>query len=87
MANFTSKAIGNWNATGQTTWNEVGYPVAGDGVTVQNTHIVTQVQNEACAGLTIDSGGELDMATYNLANSSTTDVTGTLRIGASSGTG
>jgi hypothetical protein len=36
---FTSKATGNWSATGQTTWNEVGVPASGDRVTI--THAVT----------------------------------------------
>lgn len=39
-ATFTSKASGNWSATGQTTWNEPGSPVGGDTVTVNLTHAV-----------------------------------------------
>ena len=40
-AAFTSKATGNWSATGQTTWNEVGAPAAGDTVTINTGHVVT----------------------------------------------
>lgn len=39
MAAFTSKANGNWSASGQTTWNEVGVPGNGDTVTI--SHNVT----------------------------------------------
>lgn len=38
---FTSKASGNWSATGQTTWNEVGAPGDGDWVTIASGHTVT----------------------------------------------
>ncbi len=41
MAAFTSKASGNANAGGQTTWNEVGVPGDGDTATVQAGHTVT----------------------------------------------
>lgn len=40
MAAFTSKASGLWSATGQTTWNEVGAPAAGDSVTINTGHVV-----------------------------------------------
>lgn len=40
MATFTSKASGLWSATGQTTWNEVGAPAAGDTVTINAGHVV-----------------------------------------------
>jgi hypothetical protein len=87
MASFTSKVSGNWNAAGQTTWNEVGTPGAGDDVTIQNTHVVTQVQNEACAGIVVDAGGELDNATFNLVNSSTSVFSGKHTMGVSADTG
>lgn len=54
MATFTSKATGEWQATGQTTWNEVGYPQAGDVVVINPTHTVTTTQTEACDGLVIN---------------------------------
>ena len=40
MAAFTSKATGNWSASGQTTWNEVGVPGDGDTVSI-GAHTVT----------------------------------------------
>lgn len=40
MAAFTSKATGNWSASGQTTWNEVGVPGSGDTVSI-GAHTVT----------------------------------------------
>lgn len=39
-ATFTSKASGLWSATGQTTWNEVGAPAAGDTVTINAGHVI-----------------------------------------------
>jgi len=42
-ATFTSKANGNWSASGQTTWNETGVPGVGDTITI--THTVTVDQN------------------------------------------
>ena len=44
---FTSKATGNWNATGQTTWNEVGYPGPGSTVTIANGHTITVTANQS----------------------------------------
>lgn len=41
MAAFTSKATGNWGASGQTTWNEVGVPGNGDTVSIAGPHVVT----------------------------------------------
>lgn len=62
MGAFTSKATGNWNAAGQTTWNEVGTPGAGDTATIQNTHTVTVTADQAVDGVTTDSGGSLTVA-------------------------
>jgi len=87
MAAFTSKATGNWNTTGQTTWNEVGAPGAGDTVTIQNTHVVTQVQNEASASLTVDNGGTWAQSTFNQACSGNVIVNGTHTGGASADAG
>lgn len=39
-AAFTSKASGNWSASGQTTWNQSGVPGSGDTVTIQAGHTV-----------------------------------------------
>lgn len=41
MAAFTSKATGNWSASGQTTWNETGVPGDGDTVTIAAGHVIT----------------------------------------------
>lgn len=41
MAAYTSKATGNWDASGQTTWNEVGVPGNGDTVTIAINHTIT----------------------------------------------
>jgi hypothetical protein len=87
VMDFTSKATGNWNADGLTTWNEEGYPGAGDSVLIQNTHDVTQVQNEASAGIIINAGGILDLDTFNNVNSSSTTVNGELDISVSDDTG
>ncbi len=40
-AAFTSKADGNWSASGQTTWNESGVPGDGDTVTIGAGHDIT----------------------------------------------
>lgn len=67
MAAFTSKATGNWNADGQTTWNEAGVPDLGDTVTINSPHVVT-VPRISFVGygtdttLTIASGAELAIA-------------------------
>lgn len=69
MAAFTSKATGNWSASGQTTWNEVGVPGAGDTVTIQNGHIVTidsAISTGASgatgsAAVTVNSGARLNI--------------------------
>ncbi len=54
MATFTSKADGNWNASGQTTWNESGVP--GDGDTVTLSHNVTITAN-VTVGSSPSTGG------------------------------
>lgn len=68
MAAFTSKAAGNWSASGQTTWNEVGVPGNGDTVTI--THAITvdaatTVGTSGATGtaaVTINSGGTVTVA-------------------------
>lgn len=50
MATFTSKAAGDWSASGQTTWNEAGVPASGDTVTVN--HAITVDTNT-----TVGAGG------------------------------
>lgn len=83
MADFTSKATGNWDAEGQTTWNEAGHPGAGDTVTIQNGHTVTLDSATSCTTLTIDAGGTLTDATNNqgIDVSGVTTVNGTLTCG------
>lgn len=83
---FTSKATGNWNAVGETTWNEEGYPQSGDGVTIQNTHVVTLVGNEVCSTIAVNAGGGLDIATFNLI-CGVLSLSGDLTIGVSADQG
>ncbi|HWR49935.1 MAG TPA: hypothetical protein VN428_14125, partial [Bryobacteraceae bacterium] len=45
-AAFTSKADGNWNSAGQTTWTQTGIPGAGDTITI--THTITCEAGQAC---------------------------------------
>ncbi len=75
MAAFTSKAAGDWSASGQTTWNEVGIPGAGDTVTITHAITVTDariigtypvagtdvVTVNAGGTLSINSGGQLTL--------------------------
>lgn len=65
MATFTDKANGNWNAAGQTTWNEAGVPGTGDDVTISG-FTVTMTQSETCGSIDIQSGGSLDLGSYTL---------------------
>lgn len=56
MTAFTSKAAGNWSASGQTTWNEAGVPGNGDTATLTHAIAVdtnTTVGTSGAAG-TID---------------------------------
>lgn len=67
MAFFTSKATGNWSASGQTTWNESGIPGFGDRVTINNSHVVTVDLNSiggdgSDSAITILAGGTLTLA-------------------------
>jgi len=59
MASFSSKATGNWDAEGASTWNEAGHPATGDTATIQNGHVVSIFGSEACGNVTINSGGTL----------------------------
>lgn len=81
---FTSKASGNWDAEGETTWNEPGHPQTIDAsVVIQNGHTVTLDSVATCYTLTIDSGGVLTDATNNvgLTVNYWTRVSGTLTCG------
>lgn len=68
-AAFTSKADGNWSASGQTTWNEVGVPGNGDTVTIGAGHDITVDVNTTIG----DSPG-------TAANVITVNTTGTITV-------
>ena len=55
MADFTSKATGNWSAMGQTTWNEPGRPSFGHSVLINSPHVVT-VDVDSTGGDGTDAG-------------------------------
>jgi len=86
MASFTSKATGNWDAEGATTWNEAGHPGDSDTVTIQNGHTVTLDSATECASLTVDVGGVLTDVTNNVGftNYGATVVNGTFTCGTAS---
>lgn len=75
MAAFTSKATGNWSSGGQTTWNEVGVPGAGDTVsiaahtiTVSDTRIIgTSPNNNTTKVIDITSGSGVLIVNGSLA--------------------
>ncbi len=54
MAAFTSKAAGNWSASGTTTWTQAGVPGANDTVTI--SHAIT-VDTNTTIGLTAFTTG------------------------------
>lgn len=59
---FTSKASGDWDAVGQTTWNEINSPISADTAQINNTHVVridAGTGNEACLSIDVQSGGAL----------------------------
>lgn len=59
-ATFTSKATGDWSATGQTTWNETGSPGAADTVTINSGHVVDYDADFTHTGtITVNDGGTL----------------------------
>lgn len=63
MAAFTSKAAGDWNAEGQTSWNEAGHPVAGDTVTLG--HNMTAKASVACATVVSSAPGTNRTLTFD----------------------
>ena len=78
MASFTSKASGNWTATGLTTWNEANSPVAGDTVSIATGHRITVNSNVAAASITIAGTGGIDVtSTCTITLSSTVTNNGT----------
>ena len=87
MAAFTGKAAGNWTAAGQTTWNEVGTPVAGDTVDLNGFAVVMDVTALPVGGGTITSlttgvaGGQLTVDLAGLGNSAIDIATMTAAAG------
>ena len=79
-AAFTDKAAGNWNASGQTTWNEVGTPGTTDTVTI-DTYTITMTQSEACLSISVEVGGTLIIDAVG----NSTDITLTWDDAANSG--
>ena len=53
MAAFTGKANGNWSAVGQTTWNEVGTPAAGDTVDLNGKTVAMDIADIPAGGGTL----------------------------------
>lgn len=80
-AAFTSKANGGWDQAGQTTWNEVGVPGAGDTVDI-STHAIFLESSVTVTSLTISNvAGSLtttDGTDWDLTVSGVTSITGTL---------
>ena len=64
MANISSAATGDWNAT--STWSGGVVPVAGDLVTILNTHDVTLTQDQPAGAVVINSGGTLTGGGFKL---------------------
>jgi hypothetical protein len=84
MAAFTSKANGNWSATGATTWNEAGAPGAGDTVTISHAVTVdvnTTVGDSPVAGTTVVSVGTAAGATLTIADGVVFTVRGDILYG------
>jgi hypothetical protein len=84
MANFTSKADGDWNADGQTTWNEAGHPDgADDTAAIATTHDITASVGIVCGAVTIAGTGTLNTgASAATITSITNNGTGALTIDA-----
>ncbi len=78
MAAFTSKASGNWSASGTTTWTQSGVPGNGDTVTIGTGHAIIVDVNT-----TIGASGAADSVAVQITATGTlevaTGVTFTLR--------
>jgi len=85
MANIVSQATGDWDVGA--TWVGGVAPVLTDSAQIANTHVVTQKQHEAIAGIIVDVGGTWDQSTFNNVNSVAVALSGTHIIGVSSDTG
>ena len=64
MANISSAATGDWNAT--STWSGGAVPVAGDLVTILSGHNVTLTQDQPTGVVVINSGGTLTGGGFKL---------------------
>lgn len=84
MAAYTSKASGDFNADGQTTWNEVGHPDgADDTAAIATGHAITAAAAVVCGAITIAGTGSLvAQAAANTITSITNNGTGVCTIGA-----
>ena len=83
-AAFTSKATGNWSTEGQTTWTEVGHPVAGDTVSI-GAHTITVDVASACASITFSAAGTLACGANAVTMTSTFTLNATGTLTASTG--
>ena len=64
MANISSAATGDWNAT--SSWSGGAVPVAGDLVTILSGHNVTLTQDQPAGAVVINSGGTLTGGGFKL---------------------
>jgi hypothetical protein len=87
MASFTSKTSGDFNATGQTTWNEVGSPTSSDTVTINTSHAITSSASWACLSLVILGTGSFVASDTGSCGSITNSGSGTLTLGSGTFTG
>ena len=81
MANISSAATGDWNAT--SSWSGGAVPVAGDKVTILNTHDITLTQDQPAGAVIINSGGTLTGGGFKL---TLNDAAGTTFIFSNVGT-
>jgi surface protein len=88
---YYSRQTGNWNDTN--TWSStcggaagIGVPPVGANVMICNGHTVTLTANATCNNLTINTGGTLKPASFNLTVSANTQISGTFDDDTAGGT-
>ena len=81
----TSIASGDWNTGAATVWDTGVRPVAGETVTIANTHTVSLTGAEACAILTVNAGGTLALGGQTLTTTGAVGGAGTVTGGAGGG--